>query len=255
LAIENRDARSYKQYLASRPKNWEDDAIAMMIRLCEKYACRVHIVHLSSADSIEQIVSAKAKGLPLTVETAQHYLYFNAEGIADGQTAFKCAPPIREKANNEQLWQALKQGIIDFVATDHSPAPPSLKQIESGDLVEAWGGIASLQLALPVLWTAAKKHNALLPDIAKWLCVSPALLAGLQNSKGQIAPGCDADFVVWSPEEFFEVNEAGILHKHKTTPYNGETLFGVVKQTYLAGKKVYDCGQFTSLHCGELLLH
>ena len=153
------DRRSYQNYLSSRPKQWEDDAIALMIRLCEEYNCRVHIVHLSAASSIDQIHKARVKGLPLTVETAQHYLYFNAEEIKDGQTQFKCAPPIREKANNDLLWDALKSGIIDFVATDHSPAPPDMKQLQSGDFTKAWGGIASLQFALPVLWTAAKKQE------------------------------------------------------------------------------------------------
>ena len=132
-----------------------------MIRLCEEFNCRTHIVHLSSSNSIDQIAKAKQKGLPLTVETGQHYLYFNAEEIKDGQTQFKCAPPIREKENNEKLWQALKDGIIDFVATDHSPATPDLKELQSGDFMKAWGGIASIQFALPVLWTAAKKEIVL----------------------------------------------------------------------------------------------
>lgn len=253
--LPNRDARSYQQYLASRPAYWEDEAIAMMIRLCEKHQCRVHIVHLSSAGSIDQIKRAKEKGLPLTVETAQHYLYFNAEEIADGRTAFKCAPPIRERANNEKIWQALKEGIIDFVATDHSPAPPALKQLESGDFVKAWGGIASLQFALPVLWTAAKKHDVSLETIARWLCAAPPQLAGLHHRKGQVKAGYDADLVVWDPGEAFIVQDEGIHHKHKTTPYKNEKLFGVVKQTYLAGKKVYDSGEFTGLNCGKVLLH
>src|SRR5438067_8185789 len=158
-----------------------------MIRLCEQYQCRVHIVHLSSASSIEQIKQARQKGLPITVETAQHYLYFNAEEIPDAQTAHKCAPPIREKENNEQLWQALQEGIIDFVATDHSPAPPAMKEINSGNLMKAWGGIASLQLALPVLWTAARRRNIPVANMASWLCEKPAILPGLQNSKGRIA--------------------------------------------------------------------
>lgn len=152
------NSASYKNYLASRPKNWEDKGIALMIRLCEEYNCPVHIVHLSSSGSIGQLAKAKEKDLPLTIETAQHYLYFNAEDIKDGETQFKCAPPIRERVNNDLLWKALKQGLIDFVATDHSPAPPELKQYESGDFTKAWGGIASLQLSLPALWTAAKKE-------------------------------------------------------------------------------------------------
>src|SRR5436190_398441 len=236
--------RIYKKYLSSRPKKWEDDAIALMIRLCEEFNCRVHIVHLSSADSVEQIAKAKEKGLPLTVETAQHYLYFNAEDIGDGETQFKCAPPIREKENNEKLWRALKDGIIDFVATDHSPAPPAMKELTSGDFMKAWGGISSIQLALPVLWTAAKKHGCSLTDIAKWLCEKPAILPGLQKLKGKIQNGYDADLVVWDPEESFIVSEEIIHHKHKITPYVNEKLYGVVKQTYLKGKKVFDNGEF-----------
>jgi len=246
--------KSYANYLSSRPKHWEDDAIAMMIRLCEEFNCRTHIVHLSSADSIAQIVKAKQKGLPLTVETGQHYLYFNAEEIPDGRTEYKCAPPIREQENNEQLWQALKDGVIDFVATDHSPAPPDLKQMETGDFMKAWGGISSVQFALPVLWTAAKKRNATLTDIAKWLCENPAKLAGLQNTKGKIAKGYDADLVVWDEEKTFVVTEAIIHHKHKITPYIGEELSGVITQTWLAGEKVFEDGLFLHLNRGKLLL-
>jgi allantoinase len=253
--------RHYQQYLASRPKKWEDDAIALMIRLCEEFNCRTHIVHLSSADSIDQIVKAKQKGLPLTVETCQHYLYFTAEQIKDGQTAFKCAPPIREKTNNEKLWQALKDGIIDYVATDHSPAPPEMKELISGDFMKAWGGIASLQFALPVLWTAAKKHDCELTNMAKWLCANPALLPQLKT-KGKIAKGYDADLVVWNPEEKFVVKENMILHKHKITPYLDEELYGVVKQTWLGGEKIFDgaCpdgltgrGKFLHLNKGRVL--
>jgi allantoinase len=243
----------YQNYLSSRPKKWEDDAIYLMIQLCEEFNCRTHIVHLSSADSIEQIAKAKQNGLPLTVETGQHYLYFNAEDIKDGQTQFKCAPPIREKENNEKLWQALKEGIIDFVATDHSPAPPGMKESASGDFMKAWGGISSIQFALPVLWTAAKKHDCSLNNIAKWLCEKPAILAGKQNSKGSIAKGYDADLVVWDPDQHFTVTETMIHHKHKSTPYLDEELYGVVEQTYLKGEKVFDKGQFI-LNKGCILL-
>jgi len=243
------DKRSYDNYLKSRPKKWEDDAIALMIQLCEEYNCRVHIVHLSSADSIEQIAKAKQKGLLLTVETSQHYLYFNAEAIGDGQTQFKCAPPIREKENNEKLWKALKEDIIDFVATDHSPAPPAMKELTSGDFMKAWGGIPSIQFALPVLWTAAKKHGCSLGDVAKWLCEKPALLPGLQKLKGKIQKGYDADLVVWDHESSFVVTEEIIHYKHKITPYLGERLYGMVEQTYLKGQKVFDNGEFV-LHKG-----
>jgi len=247
------DHRSYPNYLASRPKEWEDTAIAMMIRLCGEFRCPVHIVHLSSANSIAPIAAAKAQGLPLTVETGQHYLFFNAEDIADGQTQFKCAPPIREKANNEQLWAALEQGIIDFVATDHSPAPPDLKQMESGDFTTAWGGIASLQLALPVLWTAASKRGASLNDLVRWLSENPAKLIGLSQRKGRIAVGYDADLLVLSPDKTFEVSAEMMHHKHKVSPYICQELRGVVEQTFLKGRQVYQNPQFTQLNQGEIL--
>lgn len=227
--------QSYQYYLQSRPRYWEDDAIALMIRLCEQYHCRTHIVHLSSSNSIPAIAQAKQKGLPLTVETGQHYLYFNAEDIPDGKTVYKCAPPIREKENNEQLWAALKNGVIDFVATDHSPAPPALKEISSGNLQKAWGGIASLQFALPVLWTAARQRGCSLEDIAKWLCEKPGAFIGQQ--KGKITKGYDADLVVWDPEQSFVVKEEMIHHRHKITPYLGEELYGVVAGTWFKGLK------------------
>jgi allantoinase len=245
------DGRSYQNYLASRPKKWEDDAIALMIRLCGEFNCRTHIVHLSSAGSIGQISKAKQCGLPLTVETAQHYLYFNAEYIPDGKTQYKCAPPVREKQNNEMLWQALKDGIIDFVATDHSPAPPEMKEIASGDLMKAWGGIASIQFALPVLWTAARQHGCSVEDISKWLCNNPSQL--IRKSKGKIQKGFDADLIIWDSTASFTVTENIIHHRHKITPYLGETLFGVVAQTYLAGKKVYDNGKFLHLNEGKFV--
>jgi len=182
-------------------------------------------------------------------------LFFNAEDIQDGQTQFKCAPPIREEANNRQLWKALQDGTIDFVATDHSPATPGLKEIESGNFMKAWGGIASIQFALPVLWTAAKKRKIDFINIAKWLSENPAKLAGLQNKKGKIAKGFDADLIVVDEEKTFVAYEAGCHHKHKISPYMGLKFFGVVEQTYLAGEQVYDTGQFIQLSTGKILLH
>ncbi len=249
------NVQSYQNYLQSRPKKWEDDAIALMIRLCEEYNCRVHIVHLSSANSLEQIAAAKQKRLPLTVETGQHYLYFNAEDIQAGQTQFKCAPPIREKENNEKLWQALKDGWIDFVATDHSPATPQLKEIQSGDFMKAWGGIASIQFALPILWTAAKKRNCNFNDMVKWMCENPAKLIGKENSKGKIAKGFDADLAVVNDEKSFVVTEAGIHHRHKVSPYLNETLYGDLEQTYLAGELVYVHGKFIKMNHGKIILN
>jgi allantoinase len=249
------EPQSYAAYLASRPKHWEDDAIALMIKLCRKYNCRTHIVHLSSADALDQIIKAKKEGLPLTVETGQHYLYFKAEIISDGQTAFKCAPPIREKENNEKLWAALLDDQIDFVATDHSPAPAEMKKIEAGNFKDAWGGIASLQFALPALWTAAKERQISPLKMATWLCENPAKLPGLQDTKGKIAVGYDADLVIWNPDESFIVEEKDILHRHKLTPYLNETLYGVVKQTYLSGIKVFDTGNILILNKGKIILH
>jgi allantoinase len=245
------DPRSYKNYLHSRPRKWEDDAIALMIKLCEEYNCRVRIVHLSSSDSIPQIVKAKEKGLPLTVETAQHYLFFDDQ-VPDGATHYKCAPPIREKENNEKLWEALKNGIIDFVATDHSPATPDMKQAVTGDFMKAWGGIAGIQFALPVLWTAAQQRNCSINDISRWLSLNPAKFTGL-DKKGRIEKGCDADLIIWNPENNFTVTEDIILHKHKITPYLNYKLSGVVEQTFLAGEKIYDHGEMV-LNKGEIIL-
>ncbi|MDO9373512.1 MAG: allantoinase AllB [Ferruginibacter sp.] len=238
------NVNNYQNYLNTRPKKWENSAIALMIRLAEMFDCKVHIVHLSSADSIEQIQRAKEKGLPVTVETGQHYLYFNAEQIQDGQTQFKCAPPIRDKENNDQLWLALKSGIIDFVATDHSPATPELKELESGNFLKAWGGIASLQFALPALWTAARQRGCDFDQVVKWLCENPAKLIGKDKTKGKIAAGYDADLVILDEKATFTVTGNMIEHRHKITPYLNEQLYGVVKQTYIAGTKVFDAGNF-----------
>jgi allantoinase len=247
------DPRSYRLYLASRPREWEDAAIALMIRLCESHQCRTHIVHLSSAASLPQIAAAKEKGLPLTVETAQHYLYFHAEAIPDGQTAYKCAPPIREKENNDRLWEALGSGLIDFVATDHSPAPPALKNMTTGDLTTAWGGISSLQLAWPVLWSAARKRGFTLNHMARWLAENPAQLIGRDKERGKIAPGFAADLMVVDAEAGFQVTEALLQHRHKVSPYLGQHLTGRVAQTYLDGQLVFDRGHFTRLHSGGIV--
>ncbi len=243
--------KSYQNYLRSRPRKWEDDAIALMIRLCEEFNCRTHVVHLSSSNSIEQIATAKQKGLPLTVETAQHYLFFDDQ-VHDGWTQFKCAPPIREEENNDKLWQALKDGIIDFVATDHSPATPELKQLKSGDFMKAWGGIASIQFALPALWTAGRERGCTLNQIATWLSKKTADFTGL--NKGKIEKGYDADLVIWDPDEVVIVTPEIILHRHKLTPYLMQALLGVVHQTYLAGQKVFDDGVMES-NKGKILLH
>jgi allantoinase len=252
LLLDN-DPRVYKNYLHSRPEKWEEDAIAMMIRLSGEYECRVHVVHLSAASSIAQLEEAKRQGIAVTVETAPHYLFFHAEEIGDSQTQFKCAPPIREKKNNEALWSALNNGIIDFVATDHSPSPPAMKQTVSGNFMKAWGGIAGLQFSLPVLWTAARERNIAVTKMAEWLCSKPAALPGLQNFKGSISEGFQADLVVWDPENSFKVMQDLIQHRHKLTPYLDRELWGVVEMVFLKGIKVFDRGEF-NLNNGSLLL-
>ena len=244
---------SYKAYLKSRPKSWENKAVELMVELCEKHNCKTHIVHISSAKALPTIWAAKSAQLPLTVETCPHYLYFCAEEIPDGNTLFKCAPPIRGQKNNEQLWQALNDDLIDYIATDHSPAPPDLKEIESGNLLKAWGGISSLQFLLPIIWTSSKKRGHGFEDIVNWLSDRPAQLAGLKT-KGKIAVGYDADFVVWNPEEEFTVTKEMIEHRHKVSPYIGERLFGKVTQTYVDGIKVFEDGEMLHLNKGNLLL-
>ena len=245
---------SYMAYLNSRPKVWEDKAVEMMIALCEEFNSPVHIVHLSSADALPQIKAARAKGLPLTIETCPQYLYFWAEEIPDANTLFKCAPPIREKENNDKLWQALKNGTIDFIVTDHSPATPDLKKIDSGNLKEAWGGIASIQFSLPVVWTAARRRGFSIDEISALMSRHVAEFIGLEHSKGKIQKGYDADIVVWGPEQKFTVAASDIQYRHKISPYVGEELSGVIKQTYVNGKKVYENGNFISLPQGRIVL-
>ena len=245
---------SYQHYLQSRPKKWENDAVALMIRLCREFNCRTHVVHLSSAEAIPMIIEAKKEGLPITVETCPQYLYFNAEKIPNGDTRFKCAPPIREKENNDQLWKALRDNVIDFIATDHSPAPPALKCLESGNLIQAWGGISSLQFLLPIVWTAARQRNFTLKNIINWLVEKSAAFIGQKNNKGKIAAGYDADLAVWKPEESFEVKAEHIFHRHKITPYLGAQLFGKVVQTYVNGVKVFENDKIVNNNCGKLIL-
>ncbi len=233
------DARRYSAYLRSRPRRAEDAAIELLIRLCGETGCRVHVVHLSSSDSLPQLQAARERGLPVTVETCPHYLVFDAGQIPDGATQFKCAPPIREEANGDALWRALRSGGIDFVVSDHSPCPPAMKRLDTGDFFSAWGGIASLELGLPAVWTAARRRSAGIEDVARWMSAGPARLAGLERRKGAIAAGCDADFVIWDPEAEFTVEPSRLRQRHKVTPYAGRQLFGVIHQTWLRGQAVH----------------
>ena len=252
-AVENNLAKyptNYQAYLASRPKKWENDAIHLMIKLCRKNKCAVHIVHVSSAEALPVIAAAKAEGLPLTAETCPHYLYFNAETIPDKNTLYKCAPPVREKKNNELLKQALANGVLDFIATDHSPAPPDIKEIESGNLQKAWGGIAGLQFLLSAGW-AALKQEITLEKFIPLLTEHPAAFLKIENSKGNIKAGHDADFVIWVPEEKFKINQEDILHRHKLSPYTGRQLWGKVQQTIVNGITIYSMGTIVEKNKGN----
>lgn len=253
IAVFKANPTSYMAYLNSRPKIWEDRAVDLLIQLCEKFQSPVHIVHLSSANMLDEIRAAKKKGLPLTVETCPQYLYFAAEDIPDGNTLFKCAPPIRERANNELLWEAVKDGTIDFVVTDHSPATPDLKRIETGNLNEAWGGIASIQFSLPVVWTKARANGINLEELTELMSTKVAEFISFGSQKGKIKVGYDADLLVWNPEEEFVVKAEQIFYRHPISPYVGEKLFGVVKQTYLHGEKVYENGKILSPPIGKIL--
>jgi allantoinase len=252
--ILNQNPSSYKAYLASRPKSWENNAIRLMIKLCRKYNCKVHIVHLSSAEALNDIIDAKKEGLPITVETCPHYLLFNAEEIADGDTRFKCAPPIRERSNNNLLKEAIASGVIDFLTTDHSPAPPEIKELKSGNFRKAWGGIAGLQFLLPASWTALKETISL-ESFIPLLTEKPALFLNLNHQKGFLKVGYDADFVIWNPNEKFNVSEDTIFHRHKITPYLNQNLFGKVIQTYVNGKRVFDKNQFNAKNAGNKILN
>jgi allantoinase len=247
------DRASYATFLRSRPAAAEVEAIEIMVRLCRETGCRVHIVHLSAADALPVIRAAKGEGLPITVETCPHYLTFAAEGIAAGATQFKCCPPVRSRENRETLWEAIADRTIDMVVSDHSPCTPHLKLLETGDFLEAWGGIAALQFGLPVMWTNLKERGFGVSDLVRLMCERPAMLAGLDESKGALPSGCDADLVVWDPDETFTVTPNIIQHRHKLTPYEGMELFGKVAVTYSGGRRVYKGGQFIATPAARLI--
>jgi allantoinase len=252
-ALAGADPRRYETYLASRPPAAEEQAIKLVTRLCRETRARTHIVHHSAATALPLLREARGEGLPLSAETCPHYLHFTAERIPDGATPFKCAPPIRDAANREELWRALAEGVLDFVASDHSPCSPNLKAMEVGDFVRAWGGVSGLQLALPVVWTEASGRGHTLVDIARWMSAGPAALAGLTGKKGAIAAGNDADFIVFDDNARSTVTPETVQHRHKVTPYAGETLRGVVQATYLRGTRVAEGGKAIATELGALL--
>src|SRR6185436_2462796 len=230
----------YQAFLNSRPRAAENEAVELMIRLSREFDTRVHIVHLSSADAIPLLREAQAAGVKITAETCPHYLHFVAEEVPAGATEFKCCPPIRERDNREELWDGLRDGTIGLIVSDHSPCPGEMKLRASGDFMKAWGGIASLQLRLPVVWTEARRRGFSLLDVTRWLCANPARQVSFETRKGSISVGCDADLVIWNPDAHFPVNPSTLHHRHKLTPYAGEVLSGVVQQTFLRGHKIND---------------
>ncbi|AKL68519.1 allantoicase [Streptomyces sp. Mg1] len=228
----------YADFLASRPRDAENTAIQNLIDQARRLNARVHVLHLSSSDALPLIAAAKAEGVRITVESCPHFLTLTAEEVPDGATEFKCCPPIREAANQDLLWDALADGTIDCVVSDHSPSTADLK---TGDFATAWGGISSLQLGLPAIWTEARRRGRTLEDVVRWMSAAPAALAGL-DAKGAIEAGRDADFAVLAPDETFTVDPAELHHRNQVTAYAGKTLYGVVKSTWLRGTRIADHG-------------
>src|ERR1700686_478240 len=251
LRLQNADWSRYSTYLQSRPEEAELAAIRLLLSLCRQYKFRLHIVHLSASRALAELRAPRAEGLPVSLETCPHYLHFCAEEIPDGATLCKCAPPIRSRAIREKLWQGLKDGVIDLVATDHSPCPPAMKRLDEGSFKTAWGGISSLSLALPVIWTEASRRGFTLTDLTRWMSEQPARLAGCSARKGRIAEGFDADVVIFEPEAEFVVTKDRLHYRHPVSPYLGEKLRGVVKATYLRGQFVFRDGQFSNAARGR----
>jgi allantoinase len=227
----------YEDFLRSRPRTAENRAIATVVEATRRTGARTHVLHLSSADAVPVLHAARRDGLPITVETCPHYLSFDAEAIDEGATQFKCCPPIREADNRERLWQALAAGDIDCVVSDHSPCTPELKRLDVGDFGLAWGGVSSLQLGLPAVWTEARARGLTLSDVVRWMAEQPARMAGLRT-KGRLAVGAVADFCVFAPEESATVDAARLHHRHPVTPYAGRRLDGVVRSTWLRGSTI-----------------
>ena len=238
-ALRDADWRCYATYLRSRPDEAELSAIRLLLSLCRQYRFRLHVVHLSTSLALAELRTARSEGLPVTLETCPHYLHLISDTIARGATLTKSAPPIRSRDNREKLWEGLRDGVIDFVVSDHSPCPPAMKRIDEGNFKTAWGGISSVSVALPVIWTEASARGFTLLDIVRWMAAGPAHLAGCHGRKGQIAPGYDADLVVFNPEGEFVVREDRLHFRYPLSPYLGEKLRGEVKATYLRGKLVF----------------
>jgi allantoinase len=252
-SLRNADWRRYQTYLASRPDEAELQAIRLMIGLCRQYRFRLHIVHLSTSLALDDLRAARAEGLPITLETCPHYLHFAAEDIADGATLLKCAPPIRSRANQNALWQALRDSTIDMVVTDHSPCLPKMKRTDTGRFDLAWGGIASLSVALSAMHTDCHQRGFTLDHLARWMSTAPATLAGISNQAGSLEAGREASFILFDTESTQTVTADKLHYRHAISPYLGEMLRGVVKATYLRGEPVYRAGAFAVAPAGREL--
>ena len=231
------DGTSYDGFLASRPPVAERTAVATVVAETRRTGARTHVLHLASAEVVPLLRKARADGVRITVETCPHYLSFEAEAIADGATQFKCCPPIRDAVNREGLWQALADGDVDVVVSDHSPCTPDLKRLDVGDFGLAWGGVSSLQLGLSAVWTGARARGHGLADVVRWMAEGPARLVGLPR-KGRLEIGADADLCVFAPDESWLVDPARLHHRNPVTPYAGSTLDGVVRSTWLRGERI-----------------
>ncbi|MFG2558737.1 allantoinase AllB [Streptomyces sp. NPDC048496] len=233
-AAPQRSGPAYADFLASRPRDAENTAIESLIAHARRLNARIHVLHLSSSDALPLIAAAKREGVRVSVESCPHFLTLTAEEVPDGATEFKCCPPIREAANQDALWAGLADGTIDCIVSDHSPCTVDLK---TPDFASAWGGISSLQLGLPAIWTEARRRGHSLDDVVRWMSAAPAELAGLTR-KGAIEAGRDADFAVLAPDETFTVDPAELFHRNQVTAYAGKTLHGVVKSTWLRGQRI-----------------
>ncbi|MFW6083794.1 MAG: allantoinase AllB [Gemmatimonadota bacterium] len=247
------DSRDHADWLASRPPEAEVEAVRLLIELSRETGCAVHVVHVSAAECLPLLERARADRLPVSAETCPHYLIFEADGIPAGATEFKCAPPIRDAANRDRLWRGLEEGVLDLVASDHSPCPPADRAPDTGDFFAAWGGVASLQIGPSVLWTGAASRGHGPAVLARWISAAPARLAGLADRKGRIAPGYDADLVVFDPAAEFVVRPDRLCDRHRLTPYAGRTLHGEVLRTYLRGRLVFADGELTGERSGAPL--
>jgi len=245
--------RRHATWEASRPPRSESEAVAALAEIARTTGCAIHVVHLSSNEGLARVRAARHAKLPLSAESCPHYLFFASEEVRDGGTEWKCAPPIRGAVEREALWSGLANDSIALVASDHSPSPPARKALDSGDFFAAWGGIASLQVALAATWTAASARGFGVERIARWMAAAPARLAGLESRKGAIAVGRDADLVLFDPNATFRVDAAKLEHRHPLTPYDGIELRGVVRRTWLRGRPIFDEGRLVGEPSGELL--